>query len=458
MKFLPKGPLTLRSRLLLLFGCSVLAVWAAASVIAYYEIREEIDDILDAQQILFARYLANSNLDVPGVSPGDQGILALAVFDSDGNVVLNKGLYGLLDPKNQKAYPLSEAKPKLHAQNRWRMLWLELPKERFGGSWVLAVGQHVDYREELVIEALEEQMVPWLVLFLLLLYTVLWMTKREFQPLSEVAKALEKRRPEDATPLASARLPGEIRPFVDALNALFAQVSEMLLRERRFTSDAAHELRSPLAGLGVQAEVARMAAADPGVLKHALSNLTRGIDRTTRLVEQLLALSRLDSLSGVDDAKDIDWTAMLRIILKDFSETAAQRRIDLKLENNDPSPTAKGHELLLSLLLRNLIDNALKHSPDGGTVRTTLSENDVWVEDDGPGVRNEYLPRLGERFFRLPGQDRTGTGLGLSIAKRIADLHGFHIVFSNRVEEGQEGQEGQRGLRVCLYLNTTNKK
>jgi two-component system sensor histidine kinase QseC len=189
-----------------------------------------------------------------------------------------------------------------------------------------------------------------------------------------------------------------------------------------------------------------MASDDPDVLEHALSNLTRGIDRTTRLVEQLLALSRLDSLSGVEGTEDIDWTALLRTILDDFSSTAARRKIDLRLEKGRASFSAKGHELLLSLLLRNLIDNALSHAPEGGTVRVSLSEKGVCVEDNGPGIQDEYLPRLGERFFRLPGQDRTGTGLGLSIAKRIAELHGFPVVFSNRLEGG---------FRACLYLTGT---
>lgn len=485
MKFFPGGLSTLRGRLLLLFGCSVLVMWAVASGIAYYEMREEIDEILDAQQIVFARYLANSDLRSAGVLPDAQGVLALAVFDAEGRVVLNNGLYGLLDPKNQRAFPLSEAEPKLYDQNRWRVLWLELPEERFGKPCVLAVAQHRAYRGELVREALEEQLVAWLIFIPLLLFAVLWITGREFRPLSEVADALMKRRPEDATPIEERRLPGEVRPFVKALNVLFARVSEMMLRERRFTSDAAHELRSPLAGLGVQVEVARMATDDPDVLEHSLSNLTRGIDRTARLVEQLLALSRLDSLTEVEGAEDIDWPALLRTILDDFSAAASRRNVDLRLENAgaflsdlsdssaSPAPSAKGHELLLSLLLRNLIDNALSHAPIGhaptdhapighaptghgpvghgpirGTVCVSLLENSVCVEDNGPGVLDEYLPRLGERFFRLPGQDRAGTGLGLSIAKRIAELHGFHIVFSNRPGGG---------FRACLHFVPATK-
>ena len=223
---------------------------------------------------------------------------------------------------------------------------------------------------------------------------------------------------------------------MDALNALFTRINALLVRERRFTSDAAHELRSPLAALRVQTEVVQLAGDDESMREHALDNLTVGIDRATRLVDQLLTLSRLDSLSDLADLEPVDWSLLVPMILVEQDRHAYAAGVILRYEQQGIPAPLQGQALLLSLLVRNLVDNAIRYTPAGGTVTVRLAERLLTVEDNGPGVTTEHLARLGERFYRPPGQEQTGSGLGLSIVQRIAGLHGLKISFANRAEGG----------------------
>lgn len=205
----------------------------------------------------------------------------------------------------------------------------------------------------------------------------------------------------------------------------------MFARERQFTSDAAHELRSPLAALKVQAEVVQIAGHDPTIREHAVANLSEGIDRATRLVDQLLTLSRLESLSQLDDVEQLSWLALIESALQDISleAKAAQTTMDIVVVNEPPLLT--GQRLLLAILLRNLLHNAIRYGKAGGKVDIVLNKDHLTIHDDGQGVTQDVLKRLGERFYRPPGQEKTGSGLGLSIAKQIAELHHFRLAFAN---------------------------
>ena len=211
-----------------------------------------------------------------------------------------------------------------------------------------------------------------------------------------------------------------------------------MTRERRFTSDAAHELRSPLAALKVQTDVAQLSQDDPQAQEKALAQLHAGIDRASRLVDQLLTLSRLDSLESLDGVEQIPMADLLQSAVMDIYPSAQQAGIDIRLHINAPEVTRTGQQLLLSLLARNLLDNATRYSPRGSVVDVTLNTRSVTVRDNGPGISPDALARLGERFYRPPGQDATGSGLGLSIVKRIAALHGMRVSLGNAPEGGFE--------------------
>ncbi len=442
--------LSLRLRLILIFSLLALLTWCTASVVAWVMSRNTINEVFDTQQMLFAKRLATANLgdlladesarSLPKtkklVHHGKRGeqdddALAFAIFDRQGKMLLNDGENGadFLFDGEREGFTDGERKGD---DDSWRLVWLTSPD----GRYRIVVGQEWDYRRDMALGMVTGQLVPWLATLPVLMLLIALMVGRELRPLRAVAAGLRRRAPDDATPLDARQVPTEVRPLVDALNALFARINALLVRERRFTSDAAHELRSPLAALRVQTEVVQLAGDDAPMREHALDNLTVGIDRATRLVDQLLTLSRLDSLSDLAELAPIDWNDLVTMTLAEQDRQAHAAGVTLRYEHRGTPPPRQGETLLLSLLLRNLLDNAVRYTPQGGVVTVTLSERSLTVEDDGPGVTAEHLARLGERFYRPPGQEQTGSGLGLSIVQRIAGLHGLQISFANRSAGG----------------------
>jgi two-component system sensor histidine kinase QseC len=248
-----------------------------------------------------------------------------------------------------------------------------------------------------------------------------------------LADSVRRRRADDRTPITT-RVPSEILPLTQALNALFKRVADTLEHERRFTADAAHELRTPLAALKIQAEVLALVE-DDGARQHALKQLMNGIDRAHRLIEQMLALSRLDPLTGPAQREPIAWHALAEQARDDVLPLAMQRAAQIEIIGAE-GPALNGDPMLLALLLRNLLDNALRYSPPEASIQLQLSPQAVAVCDNGPGIPEEELARVRERFYRPPGQEMAGSGLGLSIVERVAALHGLRLELANRPEGG----------------------
>lgn len=442
---------SLRVRLLAGFIVLLLVTWAGASLTAWFQTSSALNKLFDTQQLLFAKRL--SALDLGGLhtepqlprsksmvphhrGKQDDDTLAFAIFTRDGALVLNDGDNGKDLGYSYRRDGFTEGRL-LGDDDEWRLLWLTTPD----GKYRIVVGQEWDYRQEMALDIVTSQLVPWLVALPLMLVLLIWLVTRALSPLHRLAAQLSHRSPDDASQLATHYLPQEVKPLVSALNQLFTRTGELMLRERRFTSDAAHELRSPLAALRVQTEVAQMAGDDAPVRDHALNNLSAGIDRATRLVDQLLTLSRLDSLAGLDDVKEVSLNTLLQSVVMDSYHQARREGVDLRLEAQDQQALPRGQPLLLSLMMRNLLDNAVRYSPSGSVVKVVLRKGEICVTDNGPGISPEYLPTIGQRFFRPPGQEKAGSGLGLSIVERIATLHGMKARFAN-------GELG--GFQVCL--------
>lgn len=219
--------------------------------------------------------------------------------------------------------------------------------------------------------------------------------------------------------------------MVESLNTLFSRTNAQMVRERRFTSDAAHELRTPLAALRVQAEVVQLAQDDIALRQRALGQLEQGIDRATGLVDRLLTLSRLDSLSQLDDVQPRVLAELLQTAVIDMDAKAHAAGVALALSVDDPKVRRRIQPLLFSLLIRNLLDNAICYSPAGSEVTLRLTSHRLQITDNGTGVSDAVLQRLGERFYRPPGEEKTGSGLGLSIVRQIASLHEMQVQFSH---------------------------
>lgn len=431
--------LSLRLRLTLLFIVLTLVAWSCASFIAWQQTSHKLDKLFDTQQMLFAKRLSAMDFnELHVITPQlrtkkkikhghlDDDALAFAIYTSDGRMVLNDGDNGQDIPYTYRREGFDDGRIN-NDDDEWRLLWITTADEKYR----IVVGQEWEYRQEMALDIVTSQLAPWLVALPLMVLLLILLLSRELAPLKKLTRTLQHRTPGSDEQLSTHGVPGEVRPLVDALNQLFIRSHSMILRERRFTSDAAHELRSPLTALKVQTEVAQLSMDDPDSRVKALSQLHAGIDRATRLVEQLLTLSRLDSLAELDDVEQLPMGDLLQSSVMDIYHPAQQAGIELRLHINAPDVTRRGQALLLGLLVRNLLDNAVRYSPRGSTVDVTLDAHGFTVQDNGPGISPDALARVGERFYRPPGQDEPGSGLGLSIVQRIAALHQMHALFSN---------------------------
>lgn len=436
---------SLRVRLMLGFLLLSLLCWGAAAVGSWWQTRNNINELFDTQQMLFAKRLLrltpeqfSPQLPLPKSKKmlrhhhGDQDddVLAFAVFTREGKMVLNDGDKGKDFIFNYQRDGFSDGRLK-DDDDRWRMVWLHTLDNRY----VVVVGQEWEYRDDMTRDLVKTNLRPWLAALPVMLLLMLWLVTHELSPLKHIAHQLRQRAPDDISPLTARRVPQEVRPLLTELNQLFGRIGDLLLRERRFTSDAAHELRSPLAALKVQTEVAQLAHDDAVVRHHALSSLDAGIDRATRLVDQLLTLSRLDV--GEDlEKQSVQWQRIVRQAVVDQYAAAQAAGVELALDAPDTPIVQQGNPLLLTLLVRNLLDNAIRYSPPGSEVWLKLEPGRLQVLDSGPGVTPEALARIGERFYRPPGQQQSGSGLGLSIVHHIAHLHGMKVTMNNRAEGG----------------------
>lgn len=440
--------LSLRVRLTLIFIILVLVTWLISSFVAWKQTTDNVDEMFDTQLMLFAKRLVTLDLDELKASERiaqtpkkfkhghiDDDVLTFAVYTPDGKMVLHDGDNGQYIPYSYRREGFDDGY--LNGDNdKWRFIWLTSADKKYR----IVVGQEWEYREDMALAIVTAQLVPWLVALPLMLLILIVLLSLELKPLKKLAQALRLRDPESEEPLSLKGIPGEVRPLVESLNQLFTRIHTTMVRERRFTSDAAHELRSPLTALKVQTEVAQLSDDDPQARQKALMQMQTGIDRATRLVDQLLTLSRLDSLNNLQDVANISLEELLQSAVMDIYHPAQQAHIDVRLLINAHDIKRTGQPLLLSLMVRNLLDNAIRYSPQGSVVEVTLNNRYFSVKDNGPGVASEVLEHIGERFYRPPGQHATGSGLGLSIVRRIATLHGMSVSFTNVKEGGFEAK------------------
>ncbi len=306
-------------------------------------------------------------------------------------------------------------------QLRWRIFSLY---DAHDDLWI-EVGQLKDIRDELSGDIAVDLFVQSLMTAPLLAVLVPALVLAAFAPVQRIARQIDKRAPSNLHPVDTGRVPVEIRSLVDALNRMFARLSTAFEAERRFTADAAHELRTPIAGMLVHVDNARRARTD-GARATSLARVADGVRRMQRLVEQLLTLSRLDPESGLGEWEEVDLEKVAAEEAAHLAEQARAREIELALEC-EGVPPVRGNETMLGVLIRNLLDNALRHTPPAGRVTARLAARNgrvqLSVDDTGPGIPQELADRVWERFYRAPGQAGQGSGLGLSIVSRVAAIH-----------------------------------
>ena len=432
MKHTLHASTSIRRRLLAYLSGGLLALWLATALASAAVALHEINEIADSQMSQLARSLmqvpqaaAGSTADLPPVGGAESSNNGFAIWDKHGTLLL-ADRYGREIPfQTASGFHNNRA---AWQGSAWRYLYLH---DEHSGRTV-AVSQRLKERLSTLTNALWVQLALTFLSLPLLLWLIARGIRRGLTPLDLLAGELAARNAQSLQPV-SEQVPAETLPLVQSLNALLARVAESLAREQRFTADAAHELRSPLAALKVQAEVLAMSS-DEAEQQHHLGNIHESIDRANRLTEQLLTLARLDPMQALPDAQPIDWQRIGHQALQSVNLQAREKRVQLKLECacgfGQVFPPL-GNEVLLQLMLRNLLDNAIRYSPPNSHVTLTLAANGLTVCDRGSGIAAEHLPRIRERFYRPPGQSQQGSGLGLSIVERIADLHGLRLDLAN---------------------------
>lgn len=421
---------SLQARVLSLVVGLVTLVWLAAALFTWIDASHELDELLDGYLAQAAGLLVvqqsesdedqDDVLDVPSLHKYAPKV-AFQVFQE--GALITRTTNASEHPMSARTTGFSTVK--LADGEHWRV---------FGARGAehdvqVFVGERIESRRYILWAVMRGLLLP-LVLALPLLAAVLWWSVRAgLAPLRALSQELAQRAPQTLEPVVLSDCPEEMLPLVGALNELLERIARMVVSERRFTADAAHELRTPIASIRAQAQVALGAGEDVPQRNHALQATLAGCDRATRLVEQLLMLARLET-NPVRPAMAVNLGNVVRRVAVELAPAALGRSQVLELEADQVCAVA-ADEVLLGVLVRNLVDNALRYSPRGARILVTVTpgagEVAMRVQDSGFGLEPAAVERLGERFFRVLGTDQTGSGLGWSIVKRIADVSGAGI-------------------------------
>jgi two-component system, OmpR family, sensor histidine kinase QseC len=422
-----KLPRSLQGRLLVLVLGVVLSAWLATATLTWFDVRHELDELLDSHLAQAAALLVvqqaseiddDHRVDAPTLHRYAPKV-AFQVFH-EGRLALRSS--------NAPAEPMLEFEGSVVdgfktiaiGGTTWRVFATH-GRER---DVQVFVGEQVESRNSILWAVLRSALGPMLLAVPVLALATWWAVRRGVAPLRLLERALARRSPLALQPVAVNDAPSEMAPMLDALNGLFRRIAELLESERRFTADAAHELRTPIAGIRAQAQAALGATAD-AERNHALQATLQGCDRATRLVEQLLTLSRLES-DAEHALVGVDLAALTRQVVAEVAPQALGKQQVIEVTADNPC-TVQGDATLLAVLIRNLVDNAIRYSPKGASVKIGVSSEQgavrLSVEDSGPGMSAADMRRVGERFFRVIGSGQDGSGLGWSIARRIAAVH-----------------------------------
>jgi two-component system sensor histidine kinase QseC len=441
---------SLRRRLLALLLGGVTLCWAAALALSYRDAHHEIDEIFDANLVQVAQMLlalASEYDDDDDIAhlPADvhkyQKKILFQLWDKDGRLLLRSRHAPTLPLTHEDGF--SEASGEDQAPWRYYSQWDAERELR------VIVGENHEVRQELAGHIASRLLVPALLGLPLLAVWIWFATRQALAPIEAIAVQVGRREPHHLAALIPPAAPAELRPLLAALNDLLARVDRALDSERRFTADAAHELRTPLAALAVQASVA-LRARDSAERDHALAQITAGTKRASHLIEQLLTLARLDPALGLAQSP-VRLGEVAAEVCADQAGAALAKGIQLELEA-EKDIRVRGNADLLRVLLRNLVDNALRYTQSGGQVLVALTRDAakirLTISDNGPGIPPVLRDQALERFHRLADQEIEGSGLGLSIAARIAELHGARLDLG----DGLQGPAGSSGLGVTILF------
>lgn len=437
---------SMRRRLLLLLLGSLVLVWAAILGFGYSEAHEEIHELADARLRQSAQTLMLLDLKRLGRVvkterqeddrdiDGDSGPLGFQVWSDDGELLLQ----GAKAPS--ASFHAGEGFATFDVDHRQ---WRSYAARDYARHYQVRVFEPMSARDELIAK-LARRMAHVLLLALPLLALLIWISiGRGLRPLERLSHVIAARNADNLDPIPLGRVPTEARTLTDALNHLLQRLAHSIEKERSFTADAAHELRTPLAAIKVQAQVA-LAAQDDPARRHAIGQVIAGVNRTTHLAQQLLLLARLDHIEPAA-RQAVDLSQLVRECAARHANEAAHRGIEIHVLAASRC-VLQGDPAMLSIMIDNLLDNAIKYGRARGRIEAAVdcetSALALCVKDDGEGVAPEYRQRLQDRFFRAQSNDVPGSGLGLSIVEKIAAAHDGTV----SIRGGLKG----RGLGVTI--------
>ncbi|MEB0010454.1 ATP-binding protein [Glaciimonas sp. Cout2] len=437
---------SLRLRLLwTILGTSTL-MWIASITImvfiAWHETNDVFDDALKESSYLIMA--ATTDLNARGLlAETDSGTSETRKVDIQYQIVVdNKVIQRTTKAPDSPFIPHFDQRKGFKNIDIDGQSWRIFVVRSSDAHFEVQVGQKFKKRLDILDELAESLTIPALLLLAMVGAVSWYCVNRVMKPINLTAHALTQKSRDDLTPVLLEEQPTELKPVVNALNGMLLRLDSALQAERRFTADAAHELRTPLAAIGMHVQLLQRQHAELAIPFQKLRN---DVDRTTALVENLLALARLDPINQ-DGLKrqSVALTPFLQGLIDAHAVNAGRRDISVELQNQVESLNINPE--LMYIALRNLLDNALRYCPAKSTIqikiRTASGVVRIAICDDGPGVNEEQHSRLGERFFRVLGSGEAGNGLGLSIVRRIAELHGAKLSFGRGLHT--------RGLGVFL--------
>ncbi len=429
---------SLKRQLLLLVLAAILLAALVQAVGAWRSALRQADEMFDYHLQQMALSLRN-RMPMAQIAPGlvdEDSDFSIQIWDADGTPLF-RSARPALPPRAVLGFSDVEVQG-----TRLRVYSLQTPFQ------TIQIAQDLDAREARARALGLRAALPTLALAPVLMLLVGWFITRSLRPVRRMREMVASREPTDLSPLPEAGLPDEIRPLVSELNQLFGRVAAAFEAQQHFVADAAHELRSPLTALKLQAQALRVPGSDDEH-SQAVARLNEGIDRAIHLVGQLLLLARTEAQGG-EASTVVDLRDIVKLAVADVLPKATAAGIDIGLaEGAEVAAPVKGQAEALRILLHNLLDNAVKYTPAPGRVDVSLRIEGkrvmLAVDDSGPGIPAAQRGRVFDRFYRTASgvEQAAGSGLGLAIVKAIADRHGASLNLS---------ESALGGLRIELRL------
>jgi len=429
---------SIRRRLLLWLFLGLLLGTVSAVLAVYRQAWEEANALFDLQLQQMANAFPDEGLGrAPTPQSRGESVTIVQVWDQNG---IELYLSHPAPPPQRTAEGFSTV---VTPEGSWRVY------TNVTGNYVVQVSQHLSVRRRLAAHTALHTILP-LVGLLPLLGVLMWIVVgRSLRPLNRVASEVSALQPQALQPLPEGGLPIEVRPLVGALNGLLKRLGESVRLQRSFIADAAHELRTPLTAVRLQTQLAERAATDHERAE-AFARLKDGIERASRLVQQLLILARTEPDALERPYAPVGLRAVARQVIIEQAAIAEQKGVDLGLSEG-AAVSVTGNAEALHILVGNLVDNAIRYTPAGGTVDLSIAEEGsevlLVVSDTGPGIPAEMRERVFDRFFRYEPNGGTGSGLGLSIVRDIAQRHGATVELGNA--------QPDKGLKVTVRFPKT---